>query len=67
MSENPLDSVRKERQITVTAAAIAAILVAVLTVFFQYTKTGRALRAVADDHQAALSIGVPLERITTHS
>lgn len=46
-----------------TAAAIAAILVAVLTVFFQYTKTGRALRAVADDHQAALSIGVPLERI----
>ncbi len=46
-----------------TAAAIAAVLVAVLSLFFQYTKTGRALRAVADDHQAALSIGVPLERI----
>ncbi|WP_217126857.1 branched-chain amino acid ABC transporter permease [Hydrogenophilus thiooxidans] len=46
-----------------TAAAIAAILVALLSLFFQYTKTGRALRAVADDHQAALSIGVPLERI----
>jgi len=45
------------------AAGIAAALVAVLTLFFQYTSTGRALRAVADDHQAAQSIGIPLNRI----
>ena len=45
------------------AAAIAAALVAVLSAFFQYTSTGRALRAVADDHQAARSIGIPLQRI----
>ena len=47
----------------VIAAGIAAILVAALSVFFQKTKTGRALRAVADDHQAAQSIGIPLSRI----
>ncbi|HEX7888906.1 MAG TPA: branched-chain amino acid ABC transporter permease [Ramlibacter sp.] len=45
------------------AAAIAAALVALLTLFFQKTGTGRALRAVADDHQAAQSIGIPLNRI----
>jgi branched-chain amino acid transport system permease protein len=45
------------------AAVIAAALVAVLAAFFQYTGTGRALRAVADDHQAAQSIGIPLNRI----
>lgn len=45
------------------AALIAAALVAALTVFFQKTATGRALRAVADDHQAAQSIGIPLNRI----
>ncbi|QIL79470.1 branched-chain amino acid ABC transporter permease [Diaphorobacter sp. HDW4A] len=45
------------------AALIAAVLVGVLSVFFQKTGTGRALRAVADDHQAALSIGIPLNRI----
>ena len=45
------------------AAVIAAALVAVLAAFFQYTTTGRALRAVADDHQAAQSIGIPLNRI----
>ena len=45
------------------AAAIAACLVGVLAAFFQYTSTGRALRAVADDHQAAQSIGIPLQRI----
>ncbi len=47
----------------VIAAAIAATLVAALSVFFQKTSTGRALRAVADDHQAAQSIGIPLNRI----
>jgi branched-chain amino acid transport system permease protein len=45
------------------AAAIAAALVVALSIFFQYTSTGRALRAVADDHQAAQSIGIPLNRI----
>jgi branched-chain amino acid transport system permease protein len=45
------------------AAVIAAVLVALLSVFFQKTTTGRALRAVADDHQAAQSIGIPLNRI----
>src|SRR6266704_5776618 len=45
------------------AAGIAAVLVAVLALFFQYTRIGRALRAVADDHQAALSIGIPLQHI----
>ena len=45
------------------AAAIAAALVIFLTLFFQKTSTGRALRAVADDHQAAQSIGIALDRI----
>jgi branched-chain amino acid transport system permease protein len=47
----------------VYAAVIAAALVALLSLFFQKTPTGRALRAVADDHQAAQSIGIPLNRI----
>jgi branched-chain amino acid transport system permease protein len=45
------------------AALIAAVLVGLLSIFFQKTSTGRALRAVADDHQAAQSIGIPLNRI----
>ena len=45
------------------AAMIAAVLVVMLSLFFQKTGTGRALRAVADDHQAAQSIGIPLSRI----
>lgn len=45
------------------AAGVSGILVAVLAVFFNKTRTGRALRAVADDHQAALSIGIPLQNI----
>ncbi|HSV84251.1 MAG TPA: branched-chain amino acid ABC transporter permease [Ramlibacter sp.] len=45
------------------AALVAAALVAALALFFQKTSTGRALRAVADDHQAAQSIGIPLDRI----
>jgi branched-chain amino acid transport system permease protein len=47
----------------IAAAVIAVLLVAVLALFFQKTATGRALRAVADDHQAAQSIGIPLNRI----
>jgi branched-chain amino acid transport system permease protein len=45
------------------AAAVAGLLVAALALFFQYTRVGRALRAVADDHQAALSVGIPLQYI----
>lgn len=45
------------------AALIATALVISLSVFFQKTRTGRALRAVADDHQAAQSVGIPLSRI----
>ncbi|MEK9725725.1 MAG: branched-chain amino acid ABC transporter permease [Rhodospirillaceae bacterium] len=47
----------------VFAAVTAALMVAVLAVFFQKTAIGRALRAVADDHQAALSVGIPLKTI----
>lgn len=47
----------------IAAALIAVLLVSVLALFFQKTATGRALRAVADDHQAAQSIGIPLHRI----
>jgi branched-chain amino acid transport system permease protein len=47
----------------ILAAAIAVVLVALLAVFFQKTATGRALRAVADDHQAALAVGIPLRQI----
>ena len=47
----------------ITAAIIAIILVVALTIFSQYSTTGRALRAVADDHQAALSVGISLRQI----
>jgi branched-chain amino acid transport system permease protein len=47
----------------VAAAVVAVLLVAALALFFQKTATGRALRAVADDHQAAQSVGIPLNRI----
>ena len=50
-------------QLELTAAITAAVLVTVLAVFFQRTRIGRALRAVADDHEAALSIGIPLKTI----
>lgn len=47
----------------ITATIVAAILVMVLVLFSQYTKQGRAMRAVADDHQAALSVGISLRFI----
>jgi len=50
-------------KLEMTAAVTAAVLVTVLAVFFQKTRIGRALRAVADDHEAALSIGIPLKTI----
>ena len=50
-------------KLDITAAVIATLLVITLTIFSQYSKTGRALRAVADDHQAALSVGNSLRTI----
>ncbi len=50
-------------QFDLFAAAVAGGLVAVLAVFFHKTRIGRALRAVADDHQAALAVGIPLQHI----
>jgi branched-chain amino acid transport system permease protein len=50
-------------KLEISAAVVAIIMVTLLTLFSQYTKMGRALRAVADDHQAALSVGISLETI----
>jgi branched-chain amino acid transport system permease protein len=50
-------------KLEIIAAATAALLVTVLAIFFQKTRIGRALRAVADDHQAALSVGISLRTI----
>ena len=52
-------------QFDLFAAAVCGSLVLVLALFFQFTPTGRALRAVADDHQAAMSVGIPLQVIWT--
>ena len=50
-------------QFDVVAAGICALLVTALALLFSKTKVGRALRAVADDHQAALAVGIPLHQI----
>jgi branched-chain amino acid transport system permease protein len=50
-------------RLELTAAITAGVLVTILAVFFQRTRIGRALRAVADDHAAAMSIGIPLKTI----
>jgi branched-chain amino acid transport system permease protein len=47
----------------VTAAVICGLMVTALALLFSKTKIGRALRAVADDHQAAQAVGIPLQRI----
>jgi branched-chain amino acid transport system permease protein len=52
-------------KLELTAALTSGVLVGVLGVFFHGTRIGRALRAVADDHQAALSVGIPLKTIWT--
>jgi branched-chain amino acid transport system permease protein len=51
------------QKIDIAAAIIASVMVAALAVFFQKTRIGRALRAVADSHKAALSVGISLEYI----
>jgi branched-chain amino acid transport system permease protein len=50
-------------QLDITAGVVAGIMVAALALLFSKTKVGRGLRAVADDHAAALSIGIPLKDI----
>jgi branched-chain amino acid transport system permease protein len=50
-------------RLELSAAVTAAVLVTILAIFFQRTRIGRALRAVADDHEAALSVGIPLKTI----
>lgn len=50
-------------QFDIVAAALSGVLVASLAIFFSKTRIGRALRAVADDHQAALTVGIPLQTI----
>jgi len=64
----PMESLLENFNIIVSkfdmiSAAICALLVGGLAVFFSRTKVGRALRAVADDHQAALAVGIPLQQI----
>ena len=51
------------QKIDIAAAIIASVMIAVLALFFQYTRIGRALRAVADSHKAALSVGISLNQI----
>lgn len=51
------------QKIDIAAAIIASLMIAALALFFQYTRIGRALRAVADSHKAALSVGISLNQI----
>ena len=51
------------QKLDIAAAVIASLMIAALAVFFQYTRIGRALRAVADSHKAALSVGISLNQI----
>ena len=68
IQDEPIEAVMSRLDLLVSsfdlaAAAVAGVLVAVLAVFFNKTRIGRALRAVADDHQAALAVGIPLKQI----
>jgi branched-chain amino acid transport system permease protein len=51
------------QKLDIAAAVIAIVMIAALALFFQYTRIGRALRAVADSHKAALSVGISLNQI----
>jgi len=51
------------RKLDLLAVSVAIAMVVALGLFFQFSKVGRALRAVADDHQAAMSVGIPLNRM----
>ena len=65
--DNPLPWLLKKglmvSQFDLVAALIASVLVGALVLFFQKTRTGRALRAVSDDHEAAMAVGIPLTGI----
>lgn len=68
IADKPIQSIRQSiglliSRFDVLAAVTAGVLVAGLGLFFQKTRIGRALRAVADDHQAALTVGIPLKDI----
>ena len=68
IEDMPLELLSRNAGINVSqfdlfAALVAGILVSGLALFFQKTRIGRALRAVADDHQAALAVGIPLQQI----
>jgi branched-chain amino acid transport system permease protein len=68
LKDEPIESVLTSFNIVIskfdlTAALVAGALVAVLAVFFNKTRIGRALRAVADDHQGSLAVGIPLKQI----
>jgi branched-chain amino acid transport system permease protein len=68
IQDEPIQWISDESGINVSkfdlmAAGVAAVLVSTLAVFFNRTRIGRALRAVADDHQAALAVGIPLQQI----
>jgi len=60
---NMLGGVVTLQKIDIAAAVIALAMIACLSIFFQYTRIGRALRAVADSHKAALSVGISLNQI----
>jgi branched-chain amino acid transport system permease protein len=63
LAENVFEGGVLVDQVDLWAAVVAGALVAALAIFFQRTRIGRALRAVADDHQAAQSVGIPLNQI----
>ncbi len=68
IADKPIQSIRRSTGLLISrfdvlAAVTAGVLVAGLGIFFQKTRVGRALRAVADDHQAALTVGIPLKDI----
>jgi branched-chain amino acid transport system permease protein len=60
---NPWGGLVIFQHLDIAAAVIAGVMVGTLAIFFQRTRIGRALRAVADDHQAALSVGISLNQI----
>ncbi len=63
LGANGKDGLVLIQHIDVAATVIASLMIAGLAVFFQYTRIGRALRAVADSHKAALSVGITLSQI----
>src|SRR5215470_13869947 len=63
LADEPIGWLNENAGINVSKFDVAAILVTALALFFNRTRIGRALRAVADDHQAALAVGIPLKQI----